>query len=282
MATSSGNTGAALAGYSARAGIRCSIFVNEHAPIGKLQQMQAYGAQLFRIKEFIAVPEVTERVYARLQQLSRDTETPLVVSAYRYCAEGMRGVETIADELSRQSESLDHVFVPVGGGGLFTAISRGFSRMGRSSLKIHAVQPEGCATVVTAWSANRDYIQPVRSTTAISGLAVPFDMDGTLALAELRHSGGRATAVSDDAILAAQTLMLTREGIWPEPAGAAALAALIRGCQEGWIQKGETAVCLVTGHGFKDPVSLAGAAEQNPAAIIEEFDISRDLLEVRA
>src|SRR4051794_15241062 len=46
MATSSGNTGSALAAYSARAGVRCHIFVNHDAPAGKLAQMQAHGAQV--------------------------------------------------------------------------------------------------------------------------------------------------------------------------------------------------------------------------------------------
>jgi threonine synthase len=280
MATSSGNTGAALAAYSARAGIRCSIFVNDSVPAGKLLQMQAYGAQVFRIKDFVTLPDVTRRVFARLQQISQQNSTPLIVSAYRYCPEGMAGVEKIAEELITQCDCTAHVFVPVGGGGLFTAVTRGFLKAGSRSLRIHAVQPEGCATVVSAYLENRDNIDPVTSTTKISGLAVPFDIDASIALKELRRSGGRGIAVSDDDIFAAQDLLLAREGIWTEPAGATALAGCITACKDGWIAKGETVVCLVTGHGFKDPDSLARAACHRPVALIEHSEITPDLMEV--
>jgi len=74
--------------------------------------------------------------------------------------------------------------------------------------------------------------------------------------------------------------MLTREGIWAEPAGAAALAGCMKARQNGWIGKGDTALCLVTGHGFKDRDSLTEAANRHPATLVEEQDITPDLLEV--
>jgi threonine synthase len=279
VATSSGNTGASLASFSARYGIACAIFVNELAPAGKLQQMQAHGARVFRTKDFITCPEVTSRVYRRLQNISEKDGIPVVVSAYRYCPDGMKGVENIASEIIRQCDSkLDHVFVPVGGGGLFSAISRGFSRAADTSAKIHAVQPEGCATVVSAFEERRDTILPVVSTTRVSGLSVPYDIDASLALAELRKSGGRGIAVPDSEVFAAQQLMMNAEGIWCEPAGAAALAGCLRARKAGWINEGDTAVCLVTGHGFKDPASLISVAEANPVELIEESEIGTELL----
>ena len=89
IATSSGNTGAALAAYSARHGITCSVFVNEFVPDGKLQQMRGYDAHIFRVRDFITHPETTERVYVRLRRISEETGIPIVVSAYRYCPRGM-------------------------------------------------------------------------------------------------------------------------------------------------------------------------------------------------
>ena len=59
IATSSGNTGAALAAYCAAAGIHCEIAIVEGAPQGKLKQMLAYGATLYRIKEFGISSEVS-------------------------------------------------------------------------------------------------------------------------------------------------------------------------------------------------------------------------------
>jgi len=282
VATSSGNTGAALAAFSARYGITCVILVNESAPSGKLQQMLGHGARVFRVKDFITSPEVTQNVYRRLRKMSKENSIPLVVSAYRFCPKGMRGVEDIAGELTVQSPNgIDHVFVPVGGGGLFTAVCRGFSRVKGRKPIVHAVQPAGCATVVSAFDEGRAEILPVTSTTRISGLAVPFDIDAGIALAELRASGGHGIAVSDEEIFAAQRELLREEGIWCEPAGAAALAGCVRGRNEGWIASGETVACLVTGHGFKDPDSLLSATRENPVALLHEADVDAQLFEVK-
>lgn len=280
LATSSGNTGSALAAYCARYGFQCAIFVNQYAPAGKLMQMQAHGAQLFRVKDFITSPIVTAQVYERLRKLAETSGAPLIVSAYRHCPEGMAGVEVIAAEILDADIAPNHVFVPVGGGGLFTAIARGF-RAAESRVKVHAVQPEGCATVVSAYEQGRKEILPINSTTRISGLAVPFDMDATSALAELRCSGGLGIAIRDEEVLDAQQRMIREEGIWPEPAGAAALAGCLRAYGEGHLHKGETVVCIVSGHGFKDPDSLRTAIEANPDTLIDVGDIDGSLLEVR-
>ena len=99
VATSSGNTGSSLAAYCARYGLRCLILVNHDAPAGKLAQMQAHGALVVRIAEFVNDPAVTERVFESLRRFSERQNVPLVVSAYRYCPEGMSGVHDIACEL---------------------------------------------------------------------------------------------------------------------------------------------------------------------------------------
>ncbi|HWR13428.1 MAG TPA: PLP-dependent lyase/thiolase [Terriglobales bacterium] len=279
IATSSGNTGASLASFSSRYRIACAIFVNEAAPAGKLAQMQAHGARVFRVKDFVTSPEVTARVYRRLDKISKCGTVPMVVSAYRYCPNGMKGVERIAKELIEQSNSqIDHVFVPVGGGGLFSAVSRGFSADGNPRTKIHAVQPEGCATVVSAFVEGRNSIEPIVSTTCVSGLSVPYDIDASLALSQLRQGGGRGVTISDRDVFEAQQLMMKTEGIWCEPAGAAALAGCLRARRAGWINKGETVVCLVTGHGFKDPESLVSVANANPVKLIDEGEIGAELL----
>ncbi len=283
VATSSGNTGSALAAYSARYGVACAIVVNQHAPAGKLYQMQAHGARVIRVRDFATEPAVTMQVYDLLAELSKSEGIPLVVSAYRYCPEGMAGVESLSEEIARQApQRLDHVFVPVGGGGLFTAVCRGFSRPANAKPRVHAIQPEGCSTVVASFERGDTKIRPVNSTTGISGLSVPFDIDGSLALSELRRSGGFGLAVSDEEVLDAQRLLLGREGIYTEPAGATALAGLLRARREGRISEAGTAVCLVTGHGFKDPNSVERAAAQHPAVLTEAGQLKSCLMEAIA
>ena len=278
VATSSGNTGASLAAYCARYEIACAIVVNDRAPAGKLEQMRAHGARIFQVKDFITSPSVTARVFEILSVLSRERGIPLVVSAYCICPEGMLGVELIAHELVEQaSEGINDIFVPVGGGGLFTAVCRGFKSQSLFSPRIHAVQLAGCSTVVAAFERGDIEIRPVESTTRISGLAVPFDLDASAALAHLRESGGVGIAVSDEEVFTAQRDMLVREGIYCEPAGAAALAGLRVAVRKGLINMNSTVFCLVTGHGFKDPDSVREVAAQFVPARISHEELAEHL-----
>lgn len=281
VATSSGNTGSALAAYCARYRITCLIIVNEDAPAGKLEQMQAHGAKIFRVRGFITSPAVTERVFQVLTNFSTNRGLPLVVSAFRYCPEGMAGVESIAAELLQQVPSrLDHVLVPVGGGGLFSAVCRGFERHPDSAPRVHAVQPSGCSTVVAAFERGDSEIRPIESTTHISGLAVPFDIDASRALEHLRRRDGSGFAVEDEEVYEAQQLMLSQEGIYCEPAGATALAGLLKAVKQGVVSTDDSVVCLVTGHGFKDPSSVHRAAAKHAPFLIGANDLKDKILEI--
>ncbi|MCX6623799.1 MAG: PLP-dependent lyase/thiolase, partial [Acidobacteria bacterium] len=118
LATSSGNTGSSLAAYCARYALPCVIVVNRDAPAGKLVQMKAHGATVIRVDGFIDSPAVTAEVFETLKRLSAGRGLALVVSAYRFCPEGMAGVESIGRELAAAPGGPPaHVFVPVGGGG---------------------------------------------------------------------------------------------------------------------------------------------------------------------
>jgi threonine synthase len=272
VATSSGNTGAALAAYASRAGVRCVIVVAPEAPAGKLAQMRAHGATVVRVPGFTTDAGVTDRVMRALREFGAERGVPLVVSAFRYCPVGMDGVSAIAAELLDLAPR--HVFVPVGGGGLYAAVVRGFRRAGRPDVRVHAVQPAGCGTVVDAWRAGKREAAPAAGVTGISGLSVPVDIDATLALGLLYECGGLGIAVRDEEVLAAQRRLLAEEGIFCEPAGAAAAAGWLRAVAEGLVDAGERAVCLVTGHGGKDPDSIAAAAAlvHSPEVRAEEME----------
>ena len=279
VATSSGNTGSSLASYCARYEMACAIAVSRETPQGKLAQMRAHGARLFLVKNFIVSPDVTDNVLRCLQRIAAERNVAMVVSAFRYCPEGMRGVQSISAELRAQlSGGPDHVFVPIGGGGMFAAVCRGFAETPGPQPKVHAVQPRDCPTVVDAFERGADDIRPVESTTSISGLAVPFDIDAGLALKLLRENGGYAFGVEDDEVYEAQQMILAGEGIYCEPAAATALAGLRRAAAKDMVRPDDTVVCLVTGHGFKDPESIDTAAARHPAAFIEEGELEGELL----
>jgi len=279
VATSSGNTGSSLAAYCARYGMACAILVNADAPAGKLLQMQAHGAKVIRIPQFVSSAQVTERIFSLLEEFTARGTASLVVSAFRYCPSGMQGVKAISREIVEQLPQVRHVFVPVGGGGLFAAVSDEMQAIQPQTL-VHAVQPQGCPTLWNAWRDGADTIAPVESTTRISGLSVPFDIDAGLALRLLRQGGGKAFAVSDDEVFAAQRELLRREGIYSEPAGAAALAGYHQARRSGAIAQNETSVCLVTGHGFKDPASMEQAARETPGCTAEASNLLELLAEV--
>ena len=262
VATSSGNTGSSLAAYCARYGVRCVIVVNADAPSGKLLQMRAHGATVLGIPEFVTSPEVTQAVFATLEAFTASEAASLIVSAFKYCPVGMSAVKRIATEIVAQSPDVRHVFVPVGGGGLFAAISAEMQAI-HPQARVHAVQPEGCPTVWNAYRLGLDTVESVTSTTRISGLSVPFDIDAGLALRLVRSGGGQVIPVSDAKVFAAQTDMLRHEGIYCEPAGATALAGYRRAVAAGSVAADEHSVCVVTGHGFKDPRSIEASASDS-------------------
>ncbi|HAD58789.1 MAG TPA: threonine synthase [Planctomycetaceae bacterium] len=262
VATSSGNTGAALAAYCAAAGIRCRIAIVEGAPVGKLKQMMAYGAEIVRIREFGMDAGVTQDVFDRLERLGQREDSAMQVSAFVYSPEGMSGVQTVAFELASQSEtSIDHVFCPAGGGGMCVAVARGFQRLNESEQlwnipAVHCVQPEGNNTIAGPLRNGNEQAQDVACTTQVSGLQVASVVDGHLAVSECRATGGNGHLVTDESVWDIQRRLSREEGVFCEPAGAVALTGAIRAVQQGELDPDAVIVCMVTGSGFKDPAAM--------------------------
>lgn len=257
IATSSGNTGAALAAYCASAGIRCLVMAVEGAPRDKLLQMQAYGAWVYEISGFGLDPAITEEVFTALRNFALEADMPLPVSAYSFYAEGMQGVETIACEIL---EDLDahHIFSPAGGGGLTLAVARGTHKFLLESqmsfnTKVHCVQPSGNNTIAGNLRNNETIASKISaSTTSISGLQVPDVLDGNEVIQACRNSGGTGFVVEDNDVYRWQSELAKSEGIFCEPAGAVALTGVVSALEEGSIDPDENIVCLVTGSGFKN------------------------------
>lgn len=283
IATSSGNTGSALAAYSARHDIKCRIFINEITPANKLTQMLIYGASLFRVKGFGISEEKSRFIFQRLQSLSEQCDTRLVISAYEYSSAGMEGVKTIAYELVEQMKAVpDLVFVPVGGGGLLTAIWRGFVDLKAQKLisalpRIIAVQPQLNDTVVTPFFNGSLTAKAVATTTTVSGLAVQVDIDATRALQSVRESKGFGVLVTDGAIMEVQKELCMREGLYVEPAGAVSVAGLLEAVAQGRVASHERVVCILSGHGFKDPTSASLIAEESDVEDVDLNEIKRGL-----
>lgn len=256
LGTSSGNTGAALAAYCARAGMACYLAIVEGAPEGKLRQMRAYGAQLFRIKRFGASPTVSAEVMSGLRGLATELDAGYEISAFALSPRGMAGVQTISYEIAEAlAGEAFAIFSPAGGGGLTLAVARGVETSGARG-RVHCVQPAGNDTIASPLRAGSARAVAVESKTAISGLQVGGVLDGDQVIEMCRRSGGQGHVVSDEDVWNWQARLARDEGIFSEPAGAVALAGVAQAVARGEVAADENIVCLVTGSGFKDERSL--------------------------
>lgn len=283
VATSSGNTGAALAAFSAASGLRCALYVSENAPAGKLEQMLAYGANVYRVKNFTIDPEESARISETLTASARARDLELFITAYAISPEPMEGIKTIAYELSESLEGISDVFLPVGGGGLYVATCRGFHDLEQdgsipSSPRMHVVQPSGNDTVATPLREGAEKGRPVSTSTQISGLGVGYILDGHDAIAHARRTGGNGYCIDEGEILAVQQRLAREEGILVEPAGAVSVAGALDAAARGELSGDSPVVCVLTGHAFKDPVSVRKMGETPGAREIGRADIESTFL----
>lgn len=288
IATSSGNTGASLAAYCAIAGIRCEIAIVEGAPIGKLRQMLAYGAKLYRVRGFGTDTKISGSVWDLLGRLSDRPEAALQISAFCYSPVGMSGVHSLAHELAAQAEQpWDHVFVMSGGGGLLLAVARGFEQALSAGTiprlpRTDCVQPAGNDTIAGALRAGRDKSVAVNCTSKISGLQVPNVVDGNEVIAICRKNGGTGHLVDDEFIWETQKRLAREEAIFAEPAGATAVAGCLRAAQRGELDPNASICCLVSGSAFKDPPSVEAMTQDADCPLIELADLQRRVRDAAA
>lgn len=271
LGTSSGNTGAAMAAYCARAGLECCLAIVEGAPEGKLRQMRAYGAKLFRVKGLGMSPTVSSEVMMGLKGLAEELDLGHEVSAFAISPQGMAGVQTISYEIAEFfGRDCFSIFSPAGGGGLTLAVARGVDNSdGRG--RVHCVQPEGNDTIVSALRDGHDAAVAVESTTEISGLQVGGVLDGTHVIEACRRQGGQGYSVADQQAWMWQQRLAREEGVFCEPAGAVALAGVAQALERKELPLDENIVCLVTGSGFKDEKSLRQMTGEEGTPMVADF-----------
>ena len=281
IATSSGNTGAALAAYCALAGIRCEIAIVERAPEGKLRQMLAYGATLYRVRNFGVDCQTSDRVVECLRRLSERPEAQMQISAFAYSPVGMSGVYSISHELVEQAESpIDHLFCMAGGGGFVLAIARGFEQLLNSGQlakmpRMECVQPVGNDTIAGPLKSGLSVGRTVECTTRISGLQVPQIIDGNEVISVCRKSNGTGHVVTDEWVYEVQSRLAREEGLFAEPAGSTAVAGALQAARDGGLDPEATIVCVISGSAFKDPTSLEWMTRQSTCPMIELAELEQ-------
>ncbi|MBD2848272.1 pyridoxal-phosphate dependent enzyme, partial [Paenibacillus sp. IB182496] len=136
IGTSSGNAGASVAAYAARAGLPYHLLVLEHVAEAKIGQALLHGARIRKIAGFGTSTEVGERVFRYIEAAAQRANWEVMITAFRYNALAMEGVKTIAFELYEQlgGRAPDAVFAPAGGGGLCAGVDRGFAELAARGL----------------------------------------------------------------------------------------------------------------------------------------------------
>ena len=243
MCASTGNTAASAAAYANRAGLRSIVMIPEgKVALGKLAGAIAYQA------EVIQIPGSFDDAFAFVIEICQKSEIELVNSLNPYRLEGQKsGAFEICDSLGNAP---DWLCIPVGNAGNISAYWMGFNQYNSTKKtglpQILGVQAEGSAPLVVGHSVDN----PETIATAIR-IGNPARGEQALSVAE--ESKGSIIAVSDQKILEAQK-MLTKSGIWVEPASAAGLAGLKDEVESGKLDpKGKQIVLICTGHGMKDP-----------------------------
>src|SRR3990172_4954205 len=206
-------------------------------------------------------------------ELTLERPVALVNSINPYRLEGQKTAAfEICDTLGRAPEWLA---LPVGNAGNITSYWMGFKQYDQTRKtglpRILGVQAAGAAPLVLGHPVD----QPETAATAIR---IGRPARGPQALQAASESGGRIIAVSDEAILEAQT-DLARDGLWVEPASAAGLAGLKHEVASGALElAGATLVCVCTWHGLKDPDAITSRAPE-PRVIPADMNSLRALID---
>jgi threonine synthase len=279
-ATSSGNAGAAIAAYGARAGVPGHLFTLEKAAPAKLAQILAYGPTVRAVARLGYDPEVERATWRNIATLCAANDWLMLVTARTLSPHAMEGAKTISYEVCKQlgGRAPDVVYVPVGGGGLLSASWKGFVEWRDAGLadtlpRMVAVQASGCDPVAQAWAAGRPVAPIDGCASTISGIQLTAPPDGDLALRALRESGGWAVSVPDEATYRAQADLAALEGIFVEPAAATTVAAVRADLASGRLRGDETVACWLTGVGFKDAAAVQRMAEGRTVERIQVEEI---------
>jgi threonine synthase len=247
ICASTGNTAASCAAYAARAGLRGAVIVPEgKIAIGKLAQALMHGARV------IALEGNFDQALEIVRELAKQHPVELVNSVNPYRIEGQKtaAFET-CDELGQAPDALA---IPVGNAGNVTSWWAGFQEYGASPV-LYGFQAEGAAPLVEG--------HPIaKPETVASAIRIGNPARWEEAMGAFTASRGRVAAVSDEQILEAYHWVASSEGVFCEPASAASVAGLLAHglpVADG-MSTPESVVCVLTGHGLKDPDTALGKA----------------------
>jgi threonine synthase len=257
VCASTGNTSASAAAYAARAGLTCGVMVPRGGvALGKMAQTLVAGARVLEVDGGF------DQALRTTMDLAAAYPVTLVNSVNPDRLEGQKTLAfEVCDALRRGP---DYHLVPVGNAGNITSHWMGYRQYHDDEVvdglpALFGFQAEGAAPIVRG--------HPVEDPrTVATAIRIGNPASWRRAEAAAAESGGEIMAVSDEEILAAYRRVAT-EGLFAEPASAASVAGLVALAASGRLPRGSIVVCVLTGHGLKDPdraLATAGSAVSVP------------------
>jgi len=263
---STGNTSASAAAYAARAGLSCVVLIPDgYIALGKLAQALVHGAKVVQVRGNF------DRALELVRQLADAEPVTVVNSINPYRIEGQKtGAFEVVDALG---DAPTVHCMPVGNAGNITAYWKGYREYqdaGRTKKlpRMLGFQAAGAAPIVLGHPVDK----PETVATAIR-IGHPASWYGASAAAA--ESGGLIDAVTDDEILEAYRFLAREESVFCEPASAASVAGLLK----VGVPEGSDVVCVLTGHGLKDPdvaigqIAVPRAVEADLGAVRAELGL---------
>ena len=252
LCASTGNTSASAAAYAAHCGLDAFVLVPRgNIARGKLAQAVAHGARVLAIQgNFDAALQIAREISNRHPVAMVNSINPNRIQGQKTAA--FEIVDALAD-------APDLLFIPVGNAGNITAYWRGFVEYYQAEIAARKPRMMGWQAAGAAPIVRGEPVENPETVASAIRIGNPAGWKG--ALAASNESGGAIDAVTDDEIMAAYHLLAQEEGIFAEPASAACVAGLLKaGPRLDLAEK--TVVCIITGHGLKDPeTALAVQAE---------------------
>ena len=247
ICASTGNTSASAAAYAARAGIKCVVLIPEgKIALGKLSQAVMHGAEVLEIDGNF------DEALNLVKELSSKYPLTLVNSINPFRIEGQK---TAAFEICETlGQAPDYQFMPVGNAGNITAYWKGYKEYCELYPKQYVLpkmmgfQAAGSAPIVKG--------HPIeKPETIATAIRIGNPASWKTAEAARDESKGMIDMVTDEEILEAYRMVASTEGVFCEPASASSLAGLIKCLKQGYFKNAlpVKAVCILTGHGLKDP-----------------------------
>ncbi len=254
ICASTGNTSAAAAAYSTRAGIESVVLLPDgYVALGKLAQALAYGART------LAIDGDFDDCLALVKAIAESYPVALVNSLNPY---RLQGQKTAAFEIcDRLERAPDFHALPVGNAGNITSYWMGYTEYHEAGVvdarpAMLGFQAEGACPIVAGEVCERPE-------TVATAIRIGNPARWQEAATALDESGGRIEAVTDEEILEAYRELSGEEGIFCEPASAASWAGLKKLAAEGFFEGEEcTIAATLTGHGLKDPDRAVEMAEE--------------------